>query len=142
MKSWYDWRLKTKLMVCFGSILLLFAGTGVYLTRAAYVRSAIASILRYSREVERSFLKARFLLKDYFVMGDVKGYEQAESLVKDAQMAIQELEKSQALEASFSEEMGIHSQNLQNVWKAYAAELQPAYKAKALEIQAKNALRE
>ena len=142
MKSWYDWRLKTKLMVCFGSILLLFAGTGVYLTRAAYVRSAIASILRYSREVERSFLKARFLLKDYFVMGDVKGYEQAESLVKNAQVAIQELEKSQALEASFSEEMGIHSQNLQNVWKAYAVELQPAYKAKALEIQAKNALRE
>lgn len=142
MKSWYDWPLKTKLMVCFGSILLLFAGTGVYLTRAAYVRSAIGSILEYSRDVERAFLKARFLLKDYFVMGDVKGYEEAASLEKECQAAIQELEKTQDLEATFGEAMGGHAQQLQVAWKAYIEKLESAHKAKALEIQAKDALRE
>lgn len=141
MKSWYDWRLKIKLMVCFGAILFLFAGTGVYLTFVSRVRNQAGNILQHSREIERAFLKARFFLEDYFVMGDPKAYEQTKPLVKEIQEAMQVLEQEREVEEKLGEGVTTQSQRLRSAWDTYFAELQQAYEVKKHEAQAKNELR-
>lgn len=140
MKSWYDWSLKTKLLSCFGTILTLFAGTGLYLARASKIRNDIGVILLHSSEVERSFLRARFHLTNYMTMGETKEYEQADELIRNIRKEMTVLEGWQS-SSSVDRDLLPYFQTLKTAWEKYDSKLQIAYNAKAVEAKAKNELR-
>lgn len=137
---WYDWKLRTKLLVCFGSILLLFVVVGLLGYRQALHRNASNTVRKYSDGIERSYLKARFHYLYYYALGDTAGYATARKYLDTLIMEVNEMEQYQ-LQSPFGDaDMVQLSLALVEKGRLYNEKGNEVYVLKKQELAARNSL--
>jgi len=137
---WYDWKLRTKLLVCFGSILLLFVVVGLLGYRQALHRNASNTVRNYSDGIERSYLKARFHYLYYYALGDTTEYATARKYLDTLIMEVNEMEQYQ-LQSPFGDaDMVQLSLALVEKGRLYNEKGNEVYVLKKQELAARNSL--
>ena len=136
MKRWYDWKLRTKLLVCFGTILTLFLIIGLLGYRQSKNRKGSDTTLRLSDAIERSFLKARCYFLGYSA-GDTLAYKAIELYIDSLQRAATELEQFQQQIQFGGNNMVALSLNLAEMGHTYENSVHEALLAKQEEYALK-----
>ena len=136
MKRWYDWKLRTKLLVCFGTILILFLIIGLLGYRQSKNRKGSDTTLRLSDAIERSFLKARCYFLSYSA-GDTLAYKAIELYIDSLQRATTELEQFQQQIQFGGNNMVALSLNLAEMGHTYENSVHEALLAKQEEYTLK-----
>lgn len=142
MKRWYDWRLRTKLLVCFSSILVLFLLVGLFVRRQNIVRAKNDAILDCSNSVERAFLKARFHYRAYYLSGNMPEYERSQLYLDSLLLSLDYLEKLAKELDTDDAEMARLTSSLLEMGRAYESKSHESFESKKQELQAQSALRE
>lgn len=140
MKRWYDWKLRTKLLVCIGSILLLFIVIGLIGYRQAVRREAGNTVQSYSDKIERAFLKARFYYLYYYALGDTIQYETARKYLDTLVMGANDMEQYQQKSPFGSEDMVTLSLSLVAKGRTYEEIGREIYVLKRRELEAHRSL--
>lgn len=140
MKRWYDWKLRTKLLVCFGSILFLFIVIGLIGYRQTLHREAGNAVQGYSDKIERAFLKARFHYLYYYALGDTVEYGTASRYLDTLVMGTNDMEQYQQKSPFGSEDMVALSLSLVAKGRAYDEIGREIYVLKLRELEARRSL--
>lgn len=136
MKRWYDWKLRTKLLVCIGSILFLFIVIGLIGYRQTLHREAGNAVQGYSDKIERAFLKARFHYLYYYALGDTVEYGTASRYLDTLVMGTNDMEQYQQKSPFGSEDMVALSLSLVAKGRAYDEIGREIYVLKLRELEA------
>ena len=142
MKRWYDWKLRTKLLVCFGSILFLFIVIGLIGYRQSQHRAASSTVEEYSDEIESAFLKARFHYLYYYALGNLEEYATARKYLDSLVLAANGLEEYEFRSPFGEQDMVQTSLKLVELARAYEEKGREIYDVKLREIEARRTLLE
>ncbi len=141
MKRWYDWRLRTKLLVCFTSILVLFLLVGLFVRQQNIVRAKNDAILDCSNSVERAFLKARFHYRAYYLSGNLPEYERSQLYLDSLLLSLDCLERLAKELDTDDAEMARLTSSLLEMGRAYESKSHESFESKKKELQAQSDLR-
>lgn len=92
---WYNWKLRKKLLVSFGSIAFFFIVIGLVGYRQTIQRNAGNAVLGYAENVERAFLKARYHYLHYYAQDDTVEYWQSRKCLDSILRGLDKLEQHQ-----------------------------------------------